>query len=65
MTHAELAELCQQVQKDAWYMAFGYYLIDKLVEYWLGKTDKVQAGSILEVVIKAIKYPFKKRNQQI
>lgn len=27
------------------------YLLDQLLEYWLGKTDKVQAGSKLELIL--------------
>lgn len=27
------------------------YLIDKIIEFWLGKTNKVKSGSMLELVL--------------
>jgi hypothetical protein len=30
-------------------------LLYLVVEFWLGKTDKVKAGSVLEIVLNAVK----------
>lgn len=31
------------------------------LEYWLGKTDKVKAGSVIGVVVEAAKYVAEKK----
>lgn len=33
-----------------------------LIEYWLGKTDKTQSASILEILISTMKLIFNKEN---
>lgn len=34
-----------------------------LLEYWLGKTDKVKAGSTIELLVNAVKYVLKSKAQ--
>ncbi len=31
-----------------------YWIIDKGLEYWLGKTEKIKAGSVLELGFMAV-----------
>jgi hypothetical protein len=35
-------------------MLIGGLLLKEGLEYWLGKTDKVKAGSVLEVVVSLV-----------
>jgi hypothetical protein len=53
----EAIELCSLVR---WEVFVAYFIADKIFEYWLGKTNKVKAGSILEIIINGIKAVFKK-----
>lgn len=38
-----------------WKLLLAFYIIDKFFELWIGKTDKVKAGSLLELIWNSIK----------
>ena len=53
------AEFCQS-SGSVW-VVVGFYVLDKSFEYWLGKTDKVKAGSMVELAINAVKRDHKEK----
>lgn len=50
-------EICKSLD---WRLLIAYYAIDKVVEFWLGRTDKTKAGSVPELIWIGIKAIFKK-----
>lgn len=56
----EAIEVCSLIR---WEVFVAYWVADKLFEYWLGKTDKVKSGSILEIIINGIKAIFKRSSK--
>lgn len=40
---------------------YGAPLVYMAIEYWLGKTDKIAAGSVVECIINIIKAILKKK----
>lgn len=48
------------VKSDVGAVAAGCVLL--VLEYWLGRTDKVKAGSILESVLNGLKSILSKKN---
>jgi hypothetical protein len=46
--------LCQEPSNLMAFM-IALKMLDGMIEYWLGRTDKVKAGSILELILNAIR----------
>lgn len=41
--------------QQAGHVLAALFIVDKALEYWLGKTDKVQASSMVELVFNIIR----------
>lgn len=49
-----IEDVCKDPTKMMMLVIAGNALM-ALVEYWLGRTDKVEAGSVLEIILIALK----------
>ncbi len=49
-----IESICQEPSNIMAFMV-ALKLLDGGIEYWLGKTDKVEAGSIVELILNAIR----------
>lgn len=53
-----IAEICSDPSKVMMLM-LGLKLVDGAIEYWLGKTEKVKAGSVLELILNGLRFLVK------
>lgn len=54
-----LGEICALTDKT--WMLVALFVADKVLEFWLGRTDRVKAGSALELILNSLRALIKRR----